>query len=54
MDENIIKLESREVDISKVTDEELLEIHKEVKSNEKKYKMAIKRYLAKYPFLEEK
>ena len=51
MEENIIEIEGTEVDLNKLSDEELIELYKDIKAEELNLKELIKEYLVRYPFL---
>lgn len=51
MEENIIEIDGNEVDLSMLSDEELIDLYKDIKTEELNLKALIKEYLVKYPFL---
>lgn len=51
MEENIIEFDGAEVDLSNLSDEELISLYQDIKKEESSLKMIIKEYLIKYPFL---
>ena len=54
MEKKIIEYDGKEINLSKLSNEELIELQVKVKYDEKKYKKLMKEYLKKYPFLKDK
>lgn len=53
MEENIIELNGKKIDLSKLSDEQLVKLHKQIAQKEKDYKKRIEEYQKKYPFLKD-
>lgn len=51
MGEKIIEHNGEKIDISKLTDDELISLYKNVQKEEDLIKMLLKKYKEKYPFL---
>lgn len=51
MEENIVEVEGKIIDLRNLSDEELIILHKEVKREEGRLKKLMKQWIEKYPFL---
>ena len=51
MEDNIIELNGEKIDLSKISNEELVELYKNLKNDESKLKKLIDQYCERYPFL---
>ena len=53
MEDNIIELDGKKINLAQLSNEELANLQKVVEGNEKKYRGLIKEYIKKYPFLKD-
>lgn len=53
MEENIIELNGKKINLSKLSDEQLVKLHKQIAEKEKEYRKRIDQYKMKYPFLKD-
>ena len=53
MEEDVIELNGKKLDLSKLTDEQLKKLKEKIEMKEEKYKMLIAQYEEKYPFLKD-
>lgn len=51
MEENIIEIEGKKIDLSRLSDEDLLKLQKNLQNQEGKLQKLIDQYREKYPFL---
>lgn len=53
MEDNIIEIDGKKINLAQLSNEELANLQKVVEGNEKKYRGLIKEYIKKYPFLKD-
>lgn len=52
-EKNIIVINGKKIDLSRLSDEDLIKLQKAMKKEESKYKKIIQMYREKYPFLKD-
>ena len=51
MEEDIIEIQGKKIDLSKLSNEELIELYQEAKKMEESYKQLVETYRENFPFL---